>query len=175
MKSSQLKSISRHVHSRAFTLIEILVVIVILGIAAAMVVPQLNNTGSLGVQGAARMIVSDLLYAQNEAISRQSSFKFTFDKTNNKYTLFDSEDNVVNVNWKGGDFVSDFEKDTRFQGIRIESVSFNSTSSISFDELGAPSSGGTIEVIGGTDKYRITVAEFTGRVSIIKVDEAESS
>lgn len=55
-----------------FTLVEILVVVVILSIAALIVTPSIGGGfDSIRVPAAARMVLSDILYAQNEAITRQ--------------------------------------------------------------------------------------------------------
>ena len=51
----------------AFTMIEILVVVIIMGIAAAVVVPMMGNYDNLRITSAARMTVDDLSYAQNVA------------------------------------------------------------------------------------------------------------
>src|SRR5687768_15113383 len=63
----------------AFTLVEILVVVLILGIAAAAIVPQMGNRGDLKAAAAARMIMADLIYAQNRAIATQTRHYVTFD------------------------------------------------------------------------------------------------
>src|SRR5687768_17325096 len=55
----------------AFTLVEILVVVVILGIAAAIIVPQMSSRDDLRVEGARRMLMADLIYAQNRSITSQ--------------------------------------------------------------------------------------------------------
>jgi prepilin-type N-terminal cleavage/methylation domain-containing protein len=57
----------------AFTLIEILSVVIILGIASAVIIPQIGSRGDLEAASAARVIMSDMLYAQNLAISTQGN------------------------------------------------------------------------------------------------------
>lgn len=56
----------------AFTLVEILVAITILAIAATVVIPSVGQSQDwVRVPSAGRMVLADLLYAQNEAITRQ--------------------------------------------------------------------------------------------------------
>ena len=54
---------------RGFTLVEILCVVVILGIASAIIIPQLGTHDDMKVAAAARTVMADLIYAQNTAIA----------------------------------------------------------------------------------------------------------
>ena len=56
---------------RAFTLIELLIVVVLLGIAGMLVVPAMGSVGVLRIQAAVRTLVSDLTFAQGDAIAQQ--------------------------------------------------------------------------------------------------------
>jgi prepilin-type N-terminal cleavage/methylation domain-containing protein len=73
----------------AFTLVEILVVVTILGIAAAVIVPQMSSRDDLRVEGARRMVMADLIYAQNCSIAKQTWHYVVFDTTSNprKYRI----------------------------------------------------------------------------------------
>lgn len=63
----------RHGCLRGFTLIEILVVVVILSIAALIVVPGVGSQqDSLKLTASTRMVMADLFYAQNYAITNQT-------------------------------------------------------------------------------------------------------
>jgi type II secretion system protein H len=73
-----------------FTLVEILVVLIIIGIAAAIVVPQMSTRDDLKVAAAARTLAADLIYAQNLAITRQSSVRVNFDLPNARYRVVDA-------------------------------------------------------------------------------------
>jgi len=159
---------------RGYTLIEILVTTAIMGLASAIVVPSLLAGGTMGVQAAARMIVADALYAQNDAIAQQRNRKVIFDVTNNRYRLTDESDQTLNVAWKGQgssaeNYVVDFEQDSRFAGVELVRAEFGSTSELEFDDLGAPLQGGEIEITFNGQSYLITVASFTGRVTVSKL------
>ena len=60
--------------------------------------------------------------------------------------------------------------DERFQGVRIVSADFGGQPSIQFDDLGAPSTGGSVELEYDEQRYRVEVAAFTGRVTVEKVE-----
>jgi prepilin-type N-terminal cleavage/methylation domain-containing protein len=55
----------------AFTLVEVLTVLLILGIASAIIIPQLGSRDDLKLRAAARTLVADLMYAQNLSIATQ--------------------------------------------------------------------------------------------------------
>ena len=155
-----------------YTLIEVLIVVTIIGLVGAIVVPHMLATGTMGIQAAARHIVADLLYAQNEAYSMQSPRKVVFDVDTNSYRITDSDDNTIYVAWKGGEasnYVINFDEDRRFTGVEITSVNFDGGTDVEFDDLGSPDSGGTIELEFKETKYRVTVAAFTGRITVERV------
>jgi general secretion pathway protein H len=75
-------------NGRAFTLIEILVVLVIIGIASAIIVPHIGTRSDLKVAAVARVVMADLVFAQNRAITTQQTQYITFDPTNGNYTVY---------------------------------------------------------------------------------------
>lgn len=155
----------------AFTLVEVLIVVVIIGLAAALVVPQLLQSGSLTVQAGTRMVVSDLLYAQNEAVARAAEHKVIFEIEQNRYRLVDGADTPLTVGGTPGPYVIDFDSDARFQGVRIHSADFGGETWVAFDELGGPNVGGTVDLESGDHRYRVHVAAFTGRIRVEPVEE----
>ena len=150
---------------RAFTLVEVLVVITIIGLAAAIVVPSMLQSGTLGVQAAARMILSDILYAQNDAIARQATRIVVFDPAHNTYQITDANGQVIAAAVPGT-YVVNLTQDGRFGGVSLAAADFAGTTSLSFDALGGPQAGGSVEVTGGAARYRIQVAAVTGRVTV---------
>lgn len=154
-----------------FTLVEVLVVVAIIGVIGAIVVPHMLRGGQLPLQGATRAVVADILYAQNEALAHQVARQIVFDLDANRYRVTDDAGTTLSVGWKGGggdgaNYIVDFDLDDRFQGVRLVGVDFGGAAALAFDDLGSPTSGGTIELSSGSFRYRIAVADFTGQVTV---------
>lgn len=166
---------------RGFTLLELLAVVTILGIAAALLIPSMSQTSILRVQAAVRTIVSDITFAQSDAVAFQERRAIVFDVPNSTYRLVQVPGNVIDVDLntmydptrEGGRYIVNFN-DQVFGGARITAVDFDGESTLIFDGLGGPvadaagdepGSGGTITVVGSGSTFVITVEAFTGRVT----------
>lgn len=175
----------------AFTLIEMLVTVAVLGIAGALLIPAMGETGILRVQGAIRMVVSDMTFIQSDAVAFQERRAIVFDTNTNSYALIsvpgntiDVENNVLYDPSKGdGRYIVSLS-DPRFGGTRMTSAEFDSNNYIIFDAMGgpvsdpgtnAPSGGGTIRIQGSQQEFRITVDAFTGRIRVIREAAGSSS
>ena len=172
--------------TRAFTLVEMLVVIVIIGIAGAMVIPSMGSTGVLRVQGAVRTIVSDMTFMQSDAVAFQEKRAMMFDAATSSYRLIavpgDTLDPVNNTLYKDSgpneQYVVQFQPDDDgpFGDSRITDVNFDGgATNLIFDALGGPvtsaagdvaSSGGYVEIQGAGQTFRVSVEGFTGRVTV---------
>lgn len=173
----------------AFTLVEMLVVIVILGIAGALVIPAMGSTGVLRVQGAVRTIVSDMTFMQADAVAFQEKRAMLFDVDASSYRLVavpgDTIEPATNTLYKSDgpnrEYVVDLkpDEDGPFGDSRITAVDFDGgATTLIFDALGGPvtsaagdtaSSGGFVEVQGAGQTFRIEVEGFTGRVTVQRV------
>src|SRR5205814_10625361 len=68
-----------HGRVHAYTLIELIIVIAMLGLATAVVVPSIGSTDVLRVQSTVRTIVADINCAQSDALARQQGRAMVFD------------------------------------------------------------------------------------------------
>lgn len=146
--------------------------VVILGIAGAIVVPHMLRGGQLGLQAASRMVIADIPYAQNEAIAHQTVRRVVFDLQNNAYRITDGADTTLSASWKAGagqNYVIDFDEDQKFTGVSLASADFGGTSTLEFDALGSAANAGTANLATNTFRYRITVTPFTGQVTVAEV------
>lgn len=170
--------------TRAYTLIEVLVVVVILGIAGAMVIPAIGDTGVLKIQGALRTIVSDITFAQSDAVAFQERRAIVFDVEQNRYSLVQVPGTTIDIGTNtmydptrpGGRYTVEFNNDPRYGEARFLNVDLGAGSrTLIFDAMGGPieapdsnnpGPGGTIRVGGNGTSWTITVEAFTGRVTV---------
>jgi prepilin-type N-terminal cleavage/methylation domain-containing protein len=71
--------------SAGFSLVELLIVISLLGILAALALPSLNPGIHERLEGAGRIVAADLAYGRSLAVMNNSHYRFTFELANNRY------------------------------------------------------------------------------------------
>lgn len=184
MAQSQLAQARVPRHSRhAFTLIEVLVTVAILAIAAAMVIPAMGSTGVLKVQGAIRQIVSDITFAQADAISMQQGRAVKFNPSGNSYRIVqvigsttDDSNTLYDPSRASGRFVTELNGGD-FGGATIASTTLAGNMLI-FDDMGTPvttaggntpSTGGKIVIITADSRHELLIEAYTGRTTIRKI------
>jgi len=168
-----------------YTLVEVLVLVTVLGIAGALVIPQFEQTNVLREQAAVRTVVSDITYAQSDALAFQRGRAIRFDEALNEYTL-------IEVTGPALDPVNDAlyaphgpaqryvvaRNDERYGGVELDNVNFNGTDDLIFDALGGPvtapqsdvlSASGSLDIVGPVSTWRLTIAAFSGRVTVQRV------
>lgn len=151
-----------------YTLIELMVMLAILGIAAAVVIPSAIDQSPFESASGARTIMTDLEYAQNVAITTQTPVTVSFNVGANSYQLTNASGLLKNPMTKA-DYVVQLAAQSGLNGTKISSVSFNGAASVTFDEMGAPSNAGTVKIQAGASVCQITVAAATGKVSVAVV------
>lgn len=166
--------------TRGYTLVEMILVIALLGIAAALVIPTFGSVGVLRVQAAVRTVVADITVAQSDAVALQKGRGIVFENDNNdpRYTIaevnggrLDTALDRLTVRHIGGKEYGD---------TTITAINFPSNTLV-FDELGGPVDGpgsstpaaaGYIDIRGSEQTFRINVDAYTGRVQVTAVPNA---
>jgi prepilin-type N-terminal cleavage/methylation domain-containing protein len=186
-------AIQRTRTNRAFTLVEILVVVVILGIISTLVIPQLSNASDLRAAAAARVVLADLTYAQNCAITTQKTHfvKFSPGANTDTYSLLDQMSPSQNILTHPvtqmaftqllGPGAPGAMANARFGTITI-GLSTETTPTLAFDSLGTPyvytsadgltalSDPAAIEVVCNGYAIRINIEPYTGELSATAVN-----
>lgn len=183
---------------RAFTLIEVMIVVILLGIAGALVIPSMSQTGVLRIQAAVRTIVADITFMQGEAVAYQGRRAMWFGKVaqwnaatsswtfvnGNGYVLAEINGPTLNLNVDymiepgklGRPYFRNFDDD-RFGGAVLSAANFDGNALLIFDELGGPvanltgpipSIGGSVTITGSGAMFVLQVEPYTGRVTVTK-------
>ena len=162
--------------ARGFTLTEMTVIIVILGILSWLAYPKVVAMDEIKLDAAARRLVSDLRYAQSLAMSRRVIHGILFDPAAEKYTVFapNAATPIVDPADLARTLVVDYTSRTEFKGVLVQSASFGTTPGVTFDYFGVPrdtsgadlTTNGVVVLTyqGNTDS--VLVAPQTGTVSI---------
>jgi prepilin-type N-terminal cleavage/methylation domain-containing protein len=166
---------------RAFTLIEILTVVTILAVTAAIIIPQLGSRNDMKAAAGARVIMSDLIWAQNRAISTQQKVYVIF--SSQTYTIWYKDSTGVLQKCTNplsqGTYTQTFgQKNTPLADVSIYGTpSFNGQTSLCYDEVGTPygydgagetimTSAGTLQVAAGEQRLTVSIEGYTGEASV---------
>lgn len=182
--------------ARSYTLIELILVMGVLALAAAMLVPHLVGRDALTVQAAVRLIIADLSFAQTDALANQGFRRVVFYPDGSGYCLIrvpseawvtpedlddPSVDYVYDPLGNMGRYIVDFVEDERFEGVSITSADIEGAAladrpEITYDALGGtirpdrtPGTGGNIVLTYDDESYRIDISAFTGKLTVTEL------
>ena len=154
---------------KGFTIIELLIVVVILSIAALTAIPMMSSASSLQIRSAVNLVMADLEYAKSMAITRGQNHSVVFNAGTDSYQIEDQNGNVISHPVKKGfNYIVSFPNDNRLNRVDITNVNFNGNSSVEFDCLGSPvgiTSEGTVTLQAGGTTATVTVEPVTGFIS----------
>ncbi|HRQ71976.1 MAG TPA: prepilin-type N-terminal cleavage/methylation domain-containing protein [Phycisphaerales bacterium] len=157
----------RHASIRAFTLIELSIVLVVVGVVAAVSVPRYAESRSrYQVELAARKVCVDATYVQNDARYGSATRAIEYDLPTDTYKFAyakpgsaSSENALVIL------------RDEPFR-VTLLKADFNSAPVLTFNGFGVPVAGGALAVGTNTRGKSITVDPDTGAVTTATLDAA---
>ena len=133
---------------RGFTLVELILVVFILAIAALVAVPAFSSAADIQVRSTANRIAADLDYARGLALTRQKNFWVVFDDAAESYAIWwhnpaTDTDEIFTNPLTQTNFIVDLANDSRVGGVNIFSANFDGVASdaVTFDYLGTPLAG----------------------------------
>lgn len=161
-------------HSGGFTLIELVMVMVLIGILALVAFPRFENINRTRAQAAAMKLRSDLRYIQMLSMQTQQQTRVVFNAAADNYQL-----QILNL----AGWAAVTNPGTRaaysvqlnageFQGVDISAADFNGGSTVIFNRLGVPAdAAGTALVANGVvtlnGAFQVTVSPSEGVVEMV--------
>lgn len=181
----------RLVRIAAFTLIELLIVLVVIGLLVSFALPSSNPSVYEQLRAVGQIISADLAYARSLAISRGSTYRVRFEIAKNRYVLqHTGADPTLNTlpdsPWRNPDDPQDQHivrldqlpqvgVPVRLAAIRPSSSSDNSVGEVEFGPLGGITANTAVVIwlSAGQGKIErflsITVDPITGLASLARI------
>ena len=159
----------------AFTLVELLTVVVLLGVLMVVVLPSAGYSDAEKALAAAKKVAADIEYAQSEATNRQTLVTVNFSPSGETYSLT-SGGTVLTNPADGNPFNILLPANLHAAGVDINSADFGDGESfITFNAYGEPvmangapiSSDAGVIIRCGDSTYAVRIAPVTGRVVVV--------
>jgi general secretion pathway protein H len=152
-----------------FTLIEMMVVIVIIAMCAALVIPRLPSTEGTRLKNSARNLASGIRFLNDQAVITKGVFRL-------KLNLTESSTTIAKLSAGGEELPPDDQFMSRKlveEGITIEDVTLPRLGKVSEGEVSIPFGPGgspdciTIHLKGGEERYTIISYPSGGKVRVL--------
>ena len=161
----------------AYTLVEILIVILVMAIAAAIVIPNIGSANDSQAIAAAAVLQSDLDVARSMAMATQVPYSVVFSPDRQSYKVV--------ANYGGGAYASTLatghpvDKGKLYEvclsslsgmsHVSVTTVAFGGQQYVTFLSLGQPNAGGSVVLTVGRITMTVSVEALTGIVSVTRV------
>lgn len=163
---------------QVFTLLELIIVILVVSISAAVIVPRMGEIRPFALDAAVQRLVADMRYAQRLAMSRHQIHGVSFKITQERYIVYQgSEATPVDDPFnKGSDFIVNYAEEEPFKEVDLYSANFGGATEVRFDSYGTPldTSDTALETIGavtlrsGNNEIVIQIIPNTGKIDIVR-------
>jgi len=162
--------------SAAFTLVEILIVVLVMAIAAAIIIPNIGTAADSQVISAARVLQADVEVARSLAVTTQRPHSLVFSPDRCSYKVV--------ANYGGGAYASavavahPVNPRTLFEvtladlngmtAVTVFAVDFGGQPYVTFQSLGDPVAPGNITLRAGECEIVVSVEGLTGIVTVTR-------
>jgi prepilin-type N-terminal cleavage/methylation domain-containing protein len=153
-----------------FSIIEIIMVLVILGILAGLAIPRFATFFVMKLEGGRKKVIYDIRFVQQMAVARHTNTRIVFNAGNETYVAQEESPQgsgtwvSINSPFTRAPLQANFTSDYQFNGINITSASFGGPATLQFDWKGIPTSGGTVVLTYKGESRTITIESNTGFV-----------
>lgn len=145
---------------RAFSLLEVTLVIAMIGIVSMVAIPRLNNSlARARAKQAAMRLVADLSLAQERASALSASQTFTFTDDPATYEI----DGMMDPDHDAKRYIVDLSREP--YSVRFKSIDLDGEREVVFNGHGALNRGGKIVIAAGSAEVTVSLSAETGRAS----------
>jgi type II secretory pathway pseudopilin PulG len=170
-KTSKVPALARR--ARAFTYIELVVVLLCLAVAAALVLPEIAAGGTTTLRGAAEEFVSDLEYAQQQSMARGDDCRIVvFDLSKNTYWIAPASTPATAIAHPVDrqPFINRFGQGrfAHLKNVVIDSCDVGGDSRLGFKSLGQLDQSVPARIVlrRGTDRMEVRLDPTTGEATV---------
>ncbi|MBM4017403.1 MAG: prepilin-type N-terminal cleavage/methylation domain-containing protein [Planctomycetes bacterium] len=160
----------------AFSLVEIIIVILVLAIAAAIVIPSIGSADDSQAVSAASILQGDLEVARSMAMTTQrphsvvfspdlQSYKVVANYAGGAYGWAVAVNHPVNA---GKRFEVRLGRMSGMGDVRVTAVNFGGLTYVTFLALGDPSAAGSVRIEAGHVVMTVSVEALTGIVAAVR-------
>jgi Tfp pilus assembly protein FimT len=161
-------------HAPAYTLVELMVVVLVLIIIAGVVVPTLVSGQDSQATAAARIVASDLETARSLAVTTLvphslvfnadlTAYKIVADYAGEEYGAAVPIDHPVKA---GSEYAVTLASQTGMGSVQVAGADFGGATYVTFDAQGEPSAAGSITLAAGPFQVQVSVESLTGNITV---------
>ena len=143
-----------HYKSQGFTLIELIIVVLIMGIIGAIMIPAISGTHDAQCAAGSRVLTATLELAQGMAMSRQAEVAVVFSDDGQRFKVvlvegqnlldYESLTALEHPEKPGMQYEVHMAIEQQLRELEIQWVSFGNQGFVIYDAFGSPQSGGKI-------------------------------
>ncbi len=155
--------------SSGFTILELLILMVVLGVAASVGIPSYFGRPDVTLKNAAALLANDLREVGGRAAVYREELWVRFDDDGGGYRVTDRSGQLLVSPYGADAYIRRYDSDAVFRGVTVDALEPETPRSVSFDASGLAS-----HSIAVTIGYRgeTRVVTLAARSGLVTVDEA---